>query len=125
MSKETVKSAERIVQYILVRSDLFTKLKWPKGAVMAQACHASNAVLHMFRDDTHVKEYLSDVDNMTTVILGGESESALLELQTRLQGVIDHKLWIEQPEGIVTALATKPYPKSIVAPYFTPFKTLK
>ena len=59
------------------------------------------------------------------VILGGEGESALLELKSRLEGVIDHKLWVEQPEGILTALATKPYPKKMVAQYFTSYKTLK
>jgi len=37
-----------IVQYILVRGDLLLKEGWPVGAVMAQACHAATAAIHLY-----------------------------------------------------------------------------
>lgn len=56
-----------LVQYIAIRGDLIDK--WPMGAVIAQACHASSAVLHMFRDDSHTQHYLADLDTMHKVVL--------------------------------------------------------
>ena len=43
--------------------------KWPVGALVAQACHASTAVLHLYRDDPNVGAYLGDVDRMHKVVL--------------------------------------------------------
>ena len=37
-----------IVQYILVRGDLLLREGWPVGAVLAQACHAATAAIHLF-----------------------------------------------------------------------------
>ena len=62
-------SAHGIVQYILVRSDLCKTLGWPVGALVAQACHASTAAIHMFYDHEDTKKYLSDLDNMHKIIL--------------------------------------------------------
>ena len=62
-------SAQGIVQYILVRSDLCKTLGWPVGALVAQACHASTAAIHMFYDHEDTKKYLSDLDNMHKIIL--------------------------------------------------------
>ena len=56
-----------LVQYIAVRGDLVEK--WPLGAIMAQACHAATAVMHLFRDDPNTVQYLSDLDRMHKVIL--------------------------------------------------------
>ena len=61
--------AAPIVQYILIRSDLSTILKWPTGAVIAQACHACTATTHLFHDDVHTKSYVKDLDRMHKVIL--------------------------------------------------------
>lgn len=38
---------------------------------------------------------------------------------------IDHKLWIERPEGYPTCLATKPYPKEKLRPFFKKLKLFK
>lgn len=38
---------------------------------------------------------------------------------------IDHQLWIEQPEGYPTCLATKPYPKETLRPFFKELKLFK
>ena len=37
-----------IVQYILVRGDLLLREGWPVGAVLAQACHAATAAIHLY-----------------------------------------------------------------------------
>ena len=62
-------SGQGIVQYILVRGDLMETLKWPMGAVIAQACHAATAVLHQYKDSEDTQAYLEDVDNMHKVVL--------------------------------------------------------
>jgi peptidyl-tRNA hydrolase len=69
-------SANPIVQYIVVRGDLLTVLKWPIGAVIAQACHACTAVTHMYREDSHMQAYLADIDNMHKVVLEVSKQSA-------------------------------------------------
>ncbi|KAI8420792.1 hypothetical protein MSG28_007999 [Choristoneura fumiferana] len=58
-----------IVQYVLLRSDLLKELGWSVGALVAQACHASTAVLHLYKDDEQTIQYLSDLDNMHKVVL--------------------------------------------------------
>lgn len=58
-----------IVQYVIVRGDLLTKLSWPVGALVAQACHAATAAIHLFYTDEHTQAYLADLDNMHKVIL--------------------------------------------------------
>lgn len=57
----------KLVQYVAVRGDLVKD--WPLGAIVAQACHASTAVLHMYREDPFTVEYLSDLDRMHKVVL--------------------------------------------------------
>ncbi len=57
------------VQYVIVRGDLLRKLKWPTGALIAQACHACSAVIYQYREDKNVKEYVAEIDRMHKVIL--------------------------------------------------------
>ena len=47
----------------------------------------------------------------------GEMQLTNLSAKLREAGVI-HKVWIEQPEGYPTCLATKPYLKTEVAQHF-------
>lgn len=58
-----------IVQYVVVRGDLVKVQKWPLGALIAQACHASCAAMHLFYDVQHTQQYLSDLDRMHKVVL--------------------------------------------------------
>jgi len=62
-------SGNGLIQYIVVRKDLIQKLQWPIGAVIAQACHACSAVMHIHSDDSATQEYTSDLDNMHKCIL--------------------------------------------------------
>ena len=57
------------MQYVVVRKDLVKVLKWPTGALIAQACHACTAVMHLFYQDERTQQYLSDLDRMHKVVL--------------------------------------------------------
>lgn len=119
-------SSSGIVQYVVVRNDLLKELKWPVGAVIAQACHAVTAVTHLYYNDEHTQVYLKDLDNMHKVVLQATDEQSLLTLKEKLESdAIKHKLWIEQPENIPTCLVAKPYPKEQVQKYFKKFKLFK
>ncbi|XP_064652783.1 putative peptidyl-tRNA hydrolase PTRHD1 [Lineus longissimus] len=115
-----------MIQYVVVRSDLLGLLKWPTGAVIAQACHACSAVMHLFHSDPNTQTYVADLDAMHKCVLQANDEDALKSLAEALKmDSIDHKLWIEQPENIPTCLATKPYPKDEIQKYFKKFKLFK
>ncbi|XP_029172799.1 putative peptidyl-tRNA hydrolase PTRHD1 [Nylanderia fulva] len=118
--------SEVIVQYVVLRGDLSRKLRWPLGAVIAQACHACTAVTHLFYNDVHTQAYLADLDSMHKVVLDAADEADLKTLSSELKAAdIQHKLWIEQPENTATCLVTKPYPKNKVQSYFAKYKLLK
>ena len=63
-------SGRTLVQYVIIRKDLLGALNWPTGAVIAQACHACSAVMHMSYSDKQTQTYLKDTDRMHKVILG-------------------------------------------------------
>jgi len=67
MAKPTRQQLTSLVQYVIMRGDLVDK--WPLGASIAQACHASTAALHIFRDDPATLSYLEDLDSMHKVVL--------------------------------------------------------
>ena len=64
-----ISMSSQLVQYVIVRGDLLRLLSWPTGAVIAQACHASTAVLWTYRTDPHTIEYTSELDHMHKVVL--------------------------------------------------------
>ncbi|RDD42108.1 putative peptidyl-tRNA hydrolase PTRHD1 [Trichoplax sp. H2] len=116
-------ASANIVQYIVIRSDLTTVLGWPTGALLAQACHACSAALHIFRNEPTTISYMENLDNMHKVVLGVKDEDTLLRLADKLKANnIDYKIWMEQPENISTCIATRPYVKSDVQKYFKKFK---
>ncbi|CAD6995128.1 putative peptidyl-tRNA hydrolase PTRHD1 [Ceratitis capitata] len=115
-----------IVQYIIVRSDLKSTLGWPLGAVIAQCCHATAAVMHLYADDEDTASYLKDLDNMHKVVLEAKDEASLVKLAEKLEtNEIKHKMWIEQPENIPTCIAIKPYVKDNVHKFVKNLKLLK
>ncbi|XP_012283395.1 putative peptidyl-tRNA hydrolase PTRHD1 [Orussus abietinus] len=114
------------IQYVVVRGDLLKSMGWPVGAVIAQACHACTAVIHLYYNDSDTQKYLDDLDNMHKVVLEATDENSLNSLHNSLEeNEIKHKLWIEQPENVPTCLVTKPYPKETVQKYFKKFKLFK
>ncbi|CAG0918410.1 unnamed protein product [Notodromas monacha] len=115
-----------LVQYVIVRGDLVSALKWPWGAVIAQACHAVTAVNTLFSEDDETKKYLEDMDRMHKVVLEVKDEKSLTDLAEKLsENHVKHKLWIEQPENIPTSIATRPYFKDEVQAHFKKLKLFK
>ncbi|XP_051265754.1 putative peptidyl-tRNA hydrolase PTRHD1 isoform X2 [Dicentrarchus labrax] len=115
-------SPGRLVQYVVVRSDLVHKLSWPLGAVITQACHAATAAIHLHYGDPDTQRYLAELDSMHKA----PDEAALSGLsETLTQAGVAHKLWIEQPENIPTCLALKPCLKETVQPLLRKFKLFK
>ncbi|XP_030054545.1 putative peptidyl-tRNA hydrolase PTRHD1 [Microcaecilia unicolor] len=119
-------SPRRLVQYVVVRRDLQRGLGWPLGALVAQACHAAVAVIHLNYSHEDTQQYLQELDSMHKVVLEAPDDASLLALaETLKQECVDHKLWIEQPENIATCLALRPYPKEEVHQHLKMFKLLK
>jgi peptidyl-tRNA hydrolase len=57
------------------------------------------------------------------VVLEVKGEAQLAALAGRLaEAGVRHKLWVEQPEGVPTCLATAPAPKAAVQPHFKKLK---
>ncbi len=85
-------------------------LGWTNGPMIAQACHASTAVLWQHRDHANVVEYMSDLDHMHKVVMEVKNESQLLKVCDALDktGIL-YKRWVEQPENLLTGIATIPY----------------
>ena len=107
-----------LIQTIVVRKDLSeAAMNWPIGAVMTQACHASVGAIVKFSDDAGTQQYTSalNLPSMHKVVLSCKNEAQLLQTFKKLKEKdIDAYLWVEQPENIPTALATKPVLRSIV-----------
>uniref|UniRef100_A0A915IHP7 peptidyl-tRNA hydrolase n=1 Tax=Romanomermis culicivorax TaxID=13658 RepID=A0A915IHP7_ROMCU len=107
-----------LVMYVVLRRDLLTELKWPIGALVAQACHASTAVLWTHKDDSSTVDYMANMGSMRKVLLEVKNEQELKSISdTLISQKIDHNLWIEQPENIATCIALKPYPRNDVQPF--------
>ncbi|NWY93647.1 PTRD1 hydrolase, partial [Loxia curvirostra] len=119
--------AAALVQYVVLRGDLARPPRsWPLGAVVAQGCHAALAAVHGYREHPDTGAYLEQGDAMTTVVLEAPDENSLLDLAKLLKEKgVDHKVWMENPEGIPTCLALRPYPKNLVQPHLRNFKLLK
>ena len=58
-----------LIQYVIIRGDLIRELKWPVGAVIAQACHAVAATMKLFGEDEYTVKYTDDLNNMRKCIL--------------------------------------------------------
>jgi peptidyl-tRNA hydrolase len=124
MMASSTPAAEVAVQYVVVRRDL----GWPAGSVAAQAVHACVAAVWRARDLPATGVYCDTQGGpqMHTVVLETSGDEKLLRLADALtEADIDHVLWREQPENIVTALAARPYPRSVVQPHFRKFKLFK
>ncbi|NXS81800.1 PTRD1 hydrolase, partial [Erpornis zantholeuca] len=119
--------AAALVQYVVLRGDLARPpLAWPLGAVVAQGCHAALAAVHEYRERPDTGAYLEMGGAMRTVVLEAPDENSLLDLGKILkQNGVEHRIWMENPEGIPTCLALRPYPKNQVQQHLRNFKLLK
>ena len=63
---------------------------------------------------------------MHKVVLAAKNENQLLKTARQLDAAkLDHFLWIEMPERMPTALATKPYPRATFAKIFRRLQLLR
>ena len=64
-----VAASPAIVQYVVLRKDLWTDQGWPLGSVVAQACHASSAAMWESKEDPITLDYCSPekIDQMHKV----------------------------------------------------------
>lgn len=114
---------DTLIQYIVVRRDL---KNYGTGALIAQGSHAAAAALHVSRDAPTTQAYLADLDAMHTVVLEGGSAEALREAAEGLEKAgVQHKVWVERPEMVVTALASAPNRRALLKPLFAAFKLLR
>lgn len=75
------------------------------------------------KEDLETLAYLGDVDNMHKIVCAALSDDDVKTTSDALtKAGIPHKLWVEQPEGIVTAVATKPGRRGELQPFFSNFK---
>lgn len=119
---------EPLLQYVILRQDLWKEMNWPLGSIVAQGCHAATAALWLSKDQPTAQSYCApeNIDHMHKVVLEATGDAQILDIAQKLEeaGIL-HKVWIEQPEDFVTCLATAPYPKSTVAPFMKKLKLCK
>eukprot|EP00887_Chlorella_sp_A99_P004306 scaffold15.g4306.t1 len=117
-----------VLQYIVLRRDLWGEMGWPLGSVVAQGAHAATAALWLSREEAVTQAYCApeNIDHMHKVVLEVKGEAQLRGLSEKLGAAgVPHKLWIEQPEDYATCLATAPLPKSRVQPHVKKLKLCK
>ncbi|KAK4475386.1 hypothetical protein MN116_000792 [Schistosoma mekongi] len=113
------------VQYILLRRDISSVLNWPLGAIVAQGCHAATAAITSYLTHPDTVCYLKEISRMHKIVLGVDNEEQLKNIAQKLKDAnIDYYLWTEQPENVYTALATRPYEKSMIQSHFKGLKLL-
>ena len=118
-------SDDTLVQYLLVRSDL-DKQRYGRGALVAQGAHASVAALHESRDEPATQAYLADLGAMHKIVLAAPSAEAIEGVAAALRSAsLGARVWVEQPEMVVTALATAPARRSVLAAFFQGLKLLR
>jgi peptidyl-tRNA hydrolase len=117
---------DTLVQYLVLHRPKGFSL----GALVAQGAHAAVAAVFASRDAPHTRAYCDParIDAMHKVCLEAPSREALEALAAALEAAtppVAFKLWVEQPEGVATALATAPYPRSTLRPLFAALKLLR
>ncbi|KAJ1477670.1 peptidyl-tRNA hydrolase II domain-containing protein [Baffinella frigidus] len=119
--------ADTMVQYVVLRKDLLkAPHNWNLGSMVAQGCHIVTKLLWELKEEDNVVKYMSDMDNMHKVTLGAKDEAELSGLEEQLKEAgIECRAWREQPENVITALATMPYPRSEIAPHMKALKLLR
>ncbi|CAD6891766.1 unnamed protein product [Tilletia controversa] len=121
-----------LVMQIIIDRPITKSSDWNRGALIAQGSHAAVAIIAQTIDEPATKEYIAPahLGSMHKVVLQAPKSGTLAELSQRLleaqtAEVRDanedaqtaratglqfpkHHLWIEQPEGIPTAIAIAP-----------------
>ena len=112
----------QLVQYLVIRNDL---LNWNRGSLIAQACHASIAVIWKNKTLLNTINYCEDADNMRKIVLGVNEEELAALTKSLTNANVVHKTWIEQPENIPTCIAVSPGHKTELQGFFEGLKLFK
>lgn len=72
----------KLVQYVILNADILRTHNWPLGSVIAQCCHATTAVLRIYKDDDATVAYFNDIDHMHKVVLEVSCTFRLISLST-------------------------------------------
>lgn len=126
VSSDASPPASPHVQYVLVRTDL--PATWTMGSIIAQAIHASTRIIWQTRERSDTKAYCHDhaIHEMRTIILQAPDEHTIHRISSRLHAAdLQHAVWNEQPENIITALAAAPYARHVIAPHFKGLRLYK
>ena len=84
------------------------------------------AAICKYYDEEATKEYLNQLARMHKVVLKAESEDDMKELIKSLESnSIKHYVWVEEPESLVSSVASAPDLKSVLQPFFKSFKLFK
>jgi len=122
-------AADPLVQFVVVRRDLKEgEVPWPAGAVMAQAVHAASAALWKWRAEPETVRFCEEEGGaqMHVVTKAAKNEGQLRKAAAALDAAgVGNCLWVEQPEGVATALAVRPMPSSVVAPVLRKWQLFK
>lgn len=109
-----------LVMQLIVDRELI-KSGWTMGPMMAQAAHATTAIIMLSRDRDDTQAYVSDANlpHMHKIVLQTPKNISLTDLAAQLAAETDpamppHYLWMEQPENIPTCLAVAPNRKPAV-----------
>ena len=96
--------------YLVIRKDLLSAHGFPTGSVIAQGAHAATKAIWAFKDLPSTVTYLSDIKEMHKVVLETKNLVQLQKIITTLrENKIDFVEWNEQPEDVLTCIATRPY----------------
>lgn len=84
------------------------------------------AAIYSNLNDPQTSEYLKDLERMTKVVLKANSEQEILAASEILkENNIEHHIWREQPENIISSLATVPRNRDLLKPLLKDFKLFR
>lgn len=136
--QQAASTPSSLVMQLIVDSSLFDRQPgWSMGPMMAQAGHATSAIIAKTYTQPNTQSYLSleNLPKMRKIVLKTKKGESLNELSEKLivarqqqqeqqeqqEQFPDHHLWIEQPENIPTVLAIAPNNRPSVSVNFISF----
>ena len=125
-NREDEKDKEILVQYIIIRNDVYRNQKGSFNSMLQHTSSASAAVIHKHYNHKYTREYLKDLDGMRKKVFQVDDEKELFALENKLvSNEIDYRMWIKQPGDCATCIATRPYPTTEIATFFKNVKIYK
>ncbi|KAK0537704.1 hypothetical protein OC835_001676 [Tilletia horrida] len=133
-AQQASQDSERpLVMQIIIDRSLTKAPEWSRGALIAQGAHAAIAIMTETAGEAATQAYVApaQLGSMHKVVLQSPKTGTLAELSKKLDEAYKaasgdgathevlgmsfprHHLWVEQPEGIPTAIAIAPNRKPL------------